>query len=402
MWAVLAIAAVSGLMQYYNSEKARGANAARLKELENQFNKIVPPEYDLKIYDNPKFAENIPPAALNTEAITPEFYQSVGQYIPQVAEFVQEAKPELVQATEAANIGRKSQMEALEKYRQIAQGGFDPELEQKLSEASRRANADAQSRTASILQDANRRGQFGSGISMALQQNAAMDAFDRQNQSSLMAAAESYRNQLGALDKSANLGGDIRQSEMAEQAKNVGILNDFNQRASKNYQDYLSMRADQINKASILNLDRNQKIADANVALKNKSKEEARDLSNKQQMLNTESQWKNRQNTLELEDRKNQLKSKMYSDLLNRYGIQTNLGKMGMDQTTQTAQDRNAATQGVSDAAMAAYLYGQKQPQEKPKEQPMPDYGTPYGYQDDEYSGRYVKPNEEDRAAYPF
>lgn len=390
--AAVAAQAVSGLMQYYQQEKANGATRARLKEIEAMFNSIVPPDFDLKVYDDPRLAADIPAPMLNTEAITPELYQSVGQYVPEVASFVEETRPELVQATQAAKEGRTTQLEALERYKQIASGEFDPELQQKLSDASRRANMDAQSRTASILQDANRRGQANSGITLALQNDAAAQAMDRASQQSLLAAAEGYRNQLSALDKSAALGGDIRQSEMAEQAKNVDILNRFNERASKNYQDFLTTRADALNKAKILNLDREQKLANANVELRNKAKTDARDLQNDQQKLNYDAAWKNRNNALDVEERKARLKQQMYENMLAKVRGKAGIAQTGIDYMNKAAQDRNATIRGVGDAVTAGALYYGANPGEKKDNLPeksKPQYGEswtgrdyPYDYPD--------------------
>lgn len=391
---------VSGIMQYYNSQKAAGASKKRLAEIEAMFDAIVPPEFDLKVYDDPKFAADIPGPQLNIEALTPELYEQVGQFVPEVAQFVQEANPQMVEATEAARTGRRAQLDALEKYKQIASGGFDPELQQRLSEASERANREAQSRADSILQDAQRRGQLGSGMMLASQQNAASEAMARQARESQMAAAEAYRNQLMAMDRSASLGGDIRASEMSEEARNVGILNSFNERTSRNYQNYLQQRADMANRAKIMELERARTVADANVAGRNRAQEQSRDLFNQQQKINYDVSQQNRQNQLDMVERQNRLKQQMYENLMQKARGKAGIAQASIDYMNQAARDQNQAVRGVGDAATAGALYYGKygQPsQPQPSQQPMPAYNS-YG----DYSGRMVKPGEEDRMAYPF
>lgn len=348
---------VSGLMQYYQAEKARGATKRRLDEIERMFNQIVPPEYDLKVFDNPELANDIPAPAINLEAITPELYEQVGQFVPEIAEFVQEANPQLVQATEAARTGRQAQLEALEKYRQIASGGFDPELAQKLSMASQQSNIDAQSRADSILQDAQRRGQFGSGMMVASQQRAASDAMTRAALESQLAAAESYRNQLGALGQSANLGADIRQSEMSDEARNVGIINDFNERTSRNFQNYLTNRADTLNRAKVMELERARSVADANTRMQNEAAIRNRNMQNEGAKMRYDVARQQRGDKLDIIDRKNTLRQRMYdnamADAAAKAGVQYNR----VNEIQQNARDRNQMISGLGNAASAGAMY---------------------------------------------
>lgn len=394
MWPILAVAAVSSLMQYYQSEKARGATAKRLKEIEKMFNDIVPPEFDLSVYDDPELAKEIPPPALNMEKITPELYQSVGQYVPEVAEFVQEANPKLVEATAAAKVGRQAQMDALERYKKIASGEFDPEFAAKMVESSDRARRDANSVQDSILQDAQQRGQFGSGVMLASQMGKSADAMRRQAIESRMAAAEAYRNQLSAMDKSADLGGSIRRSEMDEEAKNVGIINDFNERTSKNYQDYLSNRANMANSAKLKNLSEAQRIADLNTGLENKAKIDQVERYNAGQKTLFDAAQKERSNRLELEDKKTNLKQQMYENLMAKARGKAGIAQDGINYLQKSTQDKNQAIQGVSDAAIAAMVANQKSGSGKYGSaraedggygyQSAPKSQNAYGYDDDE------------------
>lgn len=377
---------VSGLMQYYNSRKAAGESRKRLGEIERMFNAIVPPEYDLKIYDDPRLAADIPAPKLNLEAITPELYQQVGQYVPEVAQFVQEANPQLVQATEAAQTGRGAQLDALERYRQIASGEFDPELQQMLSAASERANREAQSRTASILQDFQRRGQLGSGMQLAAQQDAAAEAMARQARESQLAAAEGYRNRLLATDKSAALGGDIRASEMSEEARNIGILNSFNERTSKNYQDYLQMRADAANKAKIMEVERARSVSDANVSARNQAALKNRQMQNDAAMTQYDVAQKNRSNRLDIEDRKNRAKQAMYDNLLSRTRGKAGIAESRINYENQAARDTNQMIRGLGDAATAGAMYYGKYGQAAQEGQPQGGM-----------SGGYVRPGYDDR-----
>ncbi len=395
MWGIIAVAAVSALMQAYQSEKARGATNSRLKEIEKMFDAIVPPDFDLKVYDDPALAKDLPGPELNVEAITPEAFELAGTYNPEVADFVREQAPELVRASEAAQTGRGAQLDALERYREIASGGFDPELAQKLDEASRRAQTDAQSRSASIVQDANRRGVMGSGLEFAAKQRASSDAMSRAADDSRFAAAESYRNQLMAMDKSANLGGDIRSSEMAEEARNVGIINDFNERASRNYQDYLTAKTETANKAKLINLEREQQVSDANTSARNLAAVQNRQRYNDAQQTKYNVAKDNRNTKLDVLDRKQRLKQQMYENLMTKARGKAGIAQTGIDYLRSDTRDRNQAIQGVGDAAIAGMLYSGKYNQNA---QPETKYPTPSSMtSSNDYSGKYVYPGEDDR-----
>lgn len=377
---------VSGLMQYYQSEKAAGANKKRLQQIEAIFNKIVPPEADLSIFDDPRIAEEIPLPDLDLSKITPQEYKSVGQFVPEVASYVAETNPKLVQQTESAQTGRKAQMAALEKYREIAAGGFDPMLHQRLQEASRKAAADAQSRQQSVLQDAQRRGQFGSGLMLGSQMNQTADAGQRQAMESQLAAAEAYRNQLSALDKSASLGGDIRDSEMGEEARNTGIINDFNERTSKRYQDYLQYRADINNRANLRNVENQQDIANRNTSTGNDYQWKNRGMQNTGKQQQYQNQRIKKEDLLGTWRAKEDAKQRDFANKMDVANGKAGMQREWMNHNTGRAQDTNQAIRGVGDAIGAGAMYadyaGQKDQQQQPPTNQAPDTWDGYGNED--------------------
>jgi len=365
--------AVSGIMQYYQAEKARGANAKRLREIEAMFAKIVPPELDISIYDDPRIAESIPEPLLDFSAITPKEFKSVGQFVPEVASYVAETNPQLVEATAAATKGRETQLEALSRYREIAsQGGMDPMLASKLAIASDKARADAASSQQAILQDAQRRGMFGSGLQMQSQMNRTAEDMRRQAIESQMAAAEAYRNQMDAMARGAALGGDIRGSEMSEQARNADIINAFNERTSRRYQDYLQARADMTNRANLRNLDEQQRIADQNVALSNEAERYNRNMRNQGAMQQWQNKRTSRQDLLDIDRAKKADIQQNWANKMAHAGAMKGISQDWQQHNYQTAQDRNQATRGIGDAVTAGAMWYGKQPQqpEQPDEQP--------------------------------
>lgn len=353
---------VSGIMQYYQSEKARKATNKRLKEIEALFDAIVPPQFNLSIWDDPKFAAEIPEPAFNLKAINESSYKSVGQFIPEVATFIQETNPQLVKATALAKEGRQAELDALRRYKEIAAGGIDPELEQNLANASRSARMDAQSRNDSVVQDANRRGQAGAGVALAAQLQGTSDAMQRQALESQGAAVASYRNRLNAMDRSASLGGDIRGSEMAEESRNVGIINDFNERTSRRRQDWENQRTSGNNQARRYNLENEQELGNRNVDRRDRLLQQ--DFNNKRQ---------NRSDRFDVEDRKNRLKQQMHGNLMEKARGKAGIAQAGIDYLRSDANDRNQTTRGVADTISAGALYYGSQSQDDPNKRRMHD-----------------------------
>jgi hypothetical protein len=388
-----AVAVATALMQYYNAEKARRGSAKRLKEIEGMFNAIVPPDLNVKIWDDPALVATIPEPAFNLEAVTPEMYERVGQYVPQAAEVIAERRPELVEASQEAKRGRDAQMEALESFRRISRSEFDPELQQKLAEASRKSRADAQSRQASLLQDAARRGQAGSLATMASQMSAGEDSMQRQAVESQMAAAESYRNRLAALQRSSDIGGQVRQSEMSEAAKNADIINDFNQRTSTRYQQAAQQRADLANQAQMFNLKEGQRIADANVQSRNQARYEGIDRGNRLRQQQYANRRTNRQDRFEVEQLKAKYKQQMYDNEMAKAASKAGVGYERVKNDIGRAEGQNAAIGGLGQAGVGmATTYYKYHPddQQPPPQQPHGgyDYGSTQGnYRrlDDEY-----------------
>jgi len=347
----------SGIMQWYQSEQARGATNARLRDIERMFNALVPPQFDVAVWDSPELAAKIPEPAFNWENITPEQYQQVQQFNPQLAEFVAQKAPDLPQMTAAAKEGRGAQLSALQRYRDIAAGETDPELAQLLAQSSQRAQRDAQSRNASILQDAARRGQGGSNATLAAQLQGGSDAFQLQSQQSMAAAAEAYRNRLRALDQSSDLGGQIRSSEMGEQARNADIINQFNSSDAMRRQNWANQNAQMRNEATQGNIATAQRLSDANVANRNTANVDNRARYNALQAKQYDYRAAERQGAIDREKTKNQIKQQQFGNAMQIAQGRSGIAQTGIDYLRQDARDRNQAVQGVADGIGSAAMY---------------------------------------------
>ena len=279
--AAIAISAgVSALAQAYQQHKAQQGSKAELREIKKAFDALVPPEYDINIDDPPELiAQTAKSVNYDFSKMTPEQYKVVGKYAPETVPYIEEQNPELIRDSAIGKEGLSAQQNALQKLREVSEGGIDPQFAQRMKEAADRSQMEAQSRQESILQDYGRKGLLGSGTGLAAQLSGAEGAMQRGSQQSSDAATQAYLNQLGALRQSGELGGQMRGQELDLAARNASIANNFNERTTAAYQNYLQNIANQRNDAALKNLATQQGIENLNVGERNASAIRERDRS---------------------------------------------------------------------------------------------------------------------------
>lgn len=315
MWPVIAIAAAGAIAQYMNSQAASKANKAELDQLHGLLNNLQSPHFD-------------------PSTITPAQYQLVQKYVPQVAPHIQELNPTVIKESPDMAEGRQAQLSALRGFQNIASQDNNPELQAMSQQALNQGQAAAQSRSASTLENFQRRGMLSGGSQLAAQLSGNEGAMQNASSAGQNAAVEAYRQRLAAMQTSAGLGGQIRSNDQSMQAQNAGIINSFNQRMAQSGQNYADYAAGTANDAQRANLANQQSISNANVTAGN------------------DAAWRN----------------KAYADQMAQLGFQNNMAKYGqtaniagmtMGQNTQRAQDTNSAVQGLANAGIAGYGYSQ-------------------------------------------
>ena len=398
-------ALLSGLAQYHSSEKARKASQKQLDKIERIFNAIKPPDYDLSISDPPalhdqqlklpKFSGPMGAPKFNLAALEPEDLKVVGKFNPELPALIKEVEPTIITKTEGMKAGRAAQLKALKEMQRIGDSAFDPEYQQRVQQAARSAQGEAQSRQASIMQDFARRGIAGSGLNLAAQLGGAADSMDRTAQINQQAATDAYRNRLNALMSGAQLGGQISAEDVTLQDRNSGIINDFNQRTSRNRQAYEDAKANALNAAQQMNLGVAQGIANQNTETRNKynlidrdrldalakygagfaQDERDRMDRNKQQSYQNAAGQREYLNSLAAgqaawqageREKLNNLKSKGFQDQLAIAEGKSGIAGQRSNAATSAAADRNSLIQGLTNTAMAGGLaYGQQKSQDR-------------------------------------
>jgi len=332
------VSAIGGIMGFLNSKDANEASQKELNELKKLAAAIREPDFDVS---------TIPPAQLKV----------LEQYSPQIASFVPEKPPELVQAMSmGAQKGRGAQSRALEQFEQISQEGTDPLLEMARARALRDAAAASGSAIATSNQNMAQRGMTpGGGLNYAAQLSQAAGAQDALANAGQSAAADQYQRRMAAMGSAADLGSRIRSEDVALESGNLGTLNDYNRRIADMGNQYNQYASGLQNQARQFNIGQNQTTANANV----------------------ENAYNNRiMNRNYANDRAQQA----YGNKLDKLGVQTGQGRAQMTQNQQTAATMNQGIQGLTDAATTGLMaYGQyKMPKASGTGDAMAAYDNPY------------------------
>lgn len=168
---------------------------------------------------------------------------------------------------------RDAQMNALEQISQMGETGFSPAEQAALREARRGAAAEAQAKSAQLMDEFARRGMGGSGAELAARLQSAQSSADRLSQEGDRLAQLSQERALNAISQQANLGTQIRSQEFGEQsdvARAKDVINQFN---TANQQAVQQRNIDAANQAALRNLSEKQRIGESGTATKNQQQQ---------------------------------------------------------------------------------------------------------------------------------
>lgn len=298
---------ISGLLQWQNSKDAQQATQQERDRIKGLIDNLKDPTFD-------------------TSMITPQDYQVVGKYVPQVASLVAEQNPTLLKGDSAdATLAKSAQRDVLSNYLAQAKSGNDPLLEIQQRKAAQQASQDAQSNRASLDSLFARRGMAPGG---AMQYGAALsgaaDAQDKEAQAGQQAVAQAYQNRQSAMGQAAGLAGNIYNRENSQEQQNANIMNDFNKRMAQTQNQYGQYAAQQGNDAQKYNLGVSQETANAN------------NNRNYQALVNNQ--------TL-----KNNNAQQVYNNQTGKIGMQQGVANQNIAATNQNAQGTNQIYQGLGD-----------------------------------------------------
>lgn len=242
----------SSISNFLNSREAANISAEERKRMEDLLKKVQMPNFD-------------------ASKITPQEFKVVGQYVPQVAQYVQEQNPTLVQGNSADQQAAKdAQRQVLQQMIAQSRNGEDVIADIQRNRASREASSQASSNRASLDDAMQRRGLApGSGLqyAAALQGNAQAAQNQAMQDENALMAAEQRRQQAGM--NAAGLGGQIFNRDANMEQQNANVINDFNRRIAESRNAYGQYASGLQNQASQYNLGNQQSAADKTVTANN-------------------------------------------------------------------------------------------------------------------------------------
>lgn len=250
------------------------------------------------------------PPDLSKKIILKEF-QSAGELSPEMLQDINYGVSKAAQ-TEVNPELKKAQFNALHQLQARGKVGLTPEDRAALSESLSQSAQQTQGATQAILQNAQARGQGGSGNALANQLIASQQGGNRAAQQGLDIGARASQNALQAMLQSGNLAGQMDQSE-------------FNQAMQKN------TSADQFSR---LNTDAQINRQAANVNAKNRAMES--NLASKQRLMDVNTDQFNKELY-----RQNQAKRDFWNDQMARTQAIAN-AKLGQSSNLRASGDATA------------------------------------------------------------
>ena len=298
---------ISGAMQYSESKASREYAAEQEARLQDALNKIGIPE-------------------ARPEYFTPEVYQWLENYDPEVAAYVRERDPTMVKLRSSeAEAARKAEENVLQNLLARSREGTDVLAEIQRSRGMREAAGTMASQAATLQQQLQRQGQQGGlaayGAALQQQQGAGMQAALAAEQAALSGLQERGR----ALSEAGTLSGRQLGRELDIESANVNAINAFNQRLAQSQQEQANLAAEIRNKANLYNIAGRQSIGEKNIRAKT-----------------------------EAADRQRAFEQQAYENELGKYNRQVSGAGRQIQQRQDQATDVNRLYQGLGDLASTA------------------------------------------------
>lgn len=309
---------LSGVMQWLGSRQAQRASSRERQRMIELAEKLQLPNFDLT-------------------QISPEEYDVLWNYVPEVIPVVDEVAPTQVKMQSAAAqeaIG--AQRDVLGQLLQAAREGEDPISRLELLKGQLVAGQEARGAQENALSEMRRRGLGAdSGVALQMQMGNQANALNRLALSGAQNAADRFQARQGALRDAGSLAGSMRASEFDQERTNAGIVNAWNERLARNRQNIAAQNVNARNDAAMKREDMRQRIHEGNVAMRNEARFGER-------------------------DRRDRLTQQMFGNARDKTALMTGQYAGRIDDIMSAAGARNQAYQGLGDAfsSIATYWAG--------------------------------------------
>lgn len=238
---------ILGYMGAADQAKSQEERMEILRQAAAQFNNIQIPEEKARVYEELRSAGRLSPefeAAISAPSTTME----------QIS-----VDPRL----------REAQMAALAQLSALGRSGMDQKDLAEIEAARQRYAAESQAQQNAIQESMARRGLGSSGMEQVLRAQAGQQAANQMALTEQSLQGEARRRALEAIMKSGQLGGQIRTQEFDEESAKKQAQDAINRFNASLMAGRESRNVDRSNQAQASNLTQAQRLADANVALRN-------------------------------------------------------------------------------------------------------------------------------------
>ena len=204
----------------------------------------------------------------NWENINPALLSETAKFSPDIAAFVQENAPQLIQEAGSAT-EKRVQREALQKYAAMSESGRDVISEAQREQALFESDARAKQRQRALMDALRRQGQLGSGAALQAQLSQEQAEAVNARQATLQGVQEAEMRRRQALGQAAGLAGQIRGQNLNVESANVGTMNAYNQRLANAKNMYNQYASGARNQAQMINQQREMERERYNLGLQN-------------------------------------------------------------------------------------------------------------------------------------
>lgn len=189
------------------------------------------------------------------ENINPQLLSEAAKYSPDIAAFVEENAPQLIQEAGSAT-EKRVQRQALQKLAAQAETGRDVISEAQQEQAQFETDARAKSRRNQLMESLRRQGALGSGAGLVAQLEGEQSDAQAAREQSLAAVQGAEQRRRESLGQAASLAGQIRGQNLNVESANVGTMNSFNQRLANARNLYNQYTSGERNQAQQINQNR--------------------------------------------------------------------------------------------------------------------------------------------------
>lgn len=207
------------------------------------------------------------PPDLSRRLILEEF-QRQGIYTPEMEQEISVAESEMGQLKEDPSL-REANMGALQRMLAQSKSGLTAEDRAALNQARSEVQRDTQSKLAQITQQMQARGQAGSGMELAMQLQAAQGGADQAAAGADTLMAQAQQRALQALGKSSDMASQMRGQDLDVNSSKARAIDERNRFLAENSVARQSRNVGALNQAQQANLAEQQRINDANIAMRN-------------------------------------------------------------------------------------------------------------------------------------